>query len=208
MGMSRTRMLLLVALLQLGCATSADQLATREAATPVKRPPAGQELPMAMSEAQREALEMALEALRAEEWVVARDLLQELIIKEPKLAAAYANMGNVQQQLGEQQKAEQAWRKALELRPDWAAVYNQLGIFYRQQGRFSEALTMYQQAIAADEGHAKSQRNIAILYEFYLGDEKLALQHYRRYYELLGSGEHEVRLWIADLEQRLRGTAP
>ncbi len=154
--------------------------------------------------AQQEALALLLEVMRAGEWQSARELAQELILAQPKLAAAYANMGNIHQQLGELEKAEQAWLKALELNPSWAAVYNQLGIFYRDQVRFEPALAMYQKAIAADPAYANSHRNIAILYEIYLGDKPKALQHYRRYRELVGGEQGEVTLWIADLERRVK----
>ena len=63
---------------------------------------------------------------------------------------------------------------------------------------------MYRKALAADEGHVNSHRNIAILYEIYLGDKPKALQHYRRYLELVGGEQREVTLWIADLERRVK----
>jgi hypothetical protein len=46
---------------------------------------------------------------------------------------------------------------------------------------------------------------MAILYELYLGDGVKALEHYRRYRELVGGDEQEVLLWIADLERRVKG---
>jgi tetratricopeptide (TPR) repeat protein len=158
-----------------------------------------------LDEEQRQALDTVLEVMRAGEWSTARAMTQELLISYPMLAVAYANLGNIQQQLGDSGRAEQAWLKALELRPGWAAVCNQLGIFYREQGKFEQALAMYQQALASDEGNAMSHRNIAILYELYLGDGVKALEHYRRYRELVGGDEQEVLLWIADLERRVKG---
>lgn len=184
-------------LLAAGCVTPGG--------TPPQQPAEVTQPREVMSESQREALQPALDLMHAGEWQTARELLQELLVSEPTLALVHANMGSVQWQLGETQRAEQAWLKAVQLRPDWAALYNRLGIFYRDEGRFSEALAMYQQALRADDGYAYGHRNIAILYEFYLGDEDQAVHHYRRYQQLLGDGEHEVRLWIADLEQRRAG---
>ena len=157
-----------------------------------------------MDEVQQQALDMVLEVMRAAEWATARELLQELIVASPTLAVAHANMGTIEWQLGHADKAEQAWLRALELRPGWAALCNRLGLFYREQGRFEQALAMYQQALASDEGYAPGHRNLAILYELYLGEREMALAHYRRYLELVGGEEREVRLWIADLEQRVK----
>lgn len=157
-----------------------------------------------MDAAQQQAFDTVLEVMRAGEWPVAREMMQELIISYPTLAVAYANMGNIQQQLGYSEQAEKSWLKALALRPGWAALCNRLGIYYREQGRFDQALTMYQQALASDEGYAMAHRNIGILYELYLGDGVKALEHYRRYRELAGGDEKEVLLWIADLEHRVK----
>lgn len=161
-------------------------------------------MPPPLDEAQRQALDTVLEVMRAAEWATARELLQDLIAVSPGLAVAHANMGNIEWQLGHADKAEQAWLRALELRPGWAALYNRLGLFYREQARFGQALAMYQQALASDETYARSHRNLAILYELYLGEREKALPHYRRYLELVGGEEREVQLWIADLEQRLK----
>jgi Tfp pilus assembly protein PilF len=158
----------------------------------------------ALDEAQRQALDTALEVMRAAEWATARELLQEVIVASPGLAVAHANMGNIEWRLGHAERAEQAWLRALELRPGWAALYNRLGLFYREQARFEQALAMYQQALASDETYARSHRNLAILYELYLGEREKALTHYRRYLELTGGEGGEVRLWIADLEQRVK----
>lgn len=207
----RTALLLLPMLLLCACATSGNKGREVEASQPVtqsgitvaqvkkEKPPVP-----SMSEAQREALQTVLELMRAGEWLTARELMQELLLAHPALAVAYANMGNIHLQLGDSEKAEQAWLKALELRPGWAAVYNQLGIFYRDQARFNQALTMYQKALVADEAYANSHRNIAILYELYLGEGQKALQHYRRYRELIGGEEREVLMWIADLDRRIQ----
>ena len=208
MGFTKWQVLPLLAVLIAGCATteknSRDAESTSaEAPTTVSAQTEKTPMP-SMNAAQQEALAMVLEVMRAGEWQTAHELAQELILAHPKLAAAYANVGNIHQQLGDLEKAEQAWLKALELNPGWAAVYNQLGIFYRDQARFEPALAMYQKAIATDEAYANSHRNIAILYEIYLGDKVQALQHYRRYRELVAGEPREVTLWIADLERRVK----
>jgi Tfp pilus assembly protein PilF len=157
-----------------------------------------------MDAAQQQAVDTVLEVMRAGEWQAAREMMQDLIISYPTLAVAYANMGTIQQQLGYNEQAGKSWLKALELRPGWATLCNRMGIYYREQGRFEQALAMYQQALVSDDGYAMTHRNIGILYELYLGEGAKALEHYRRYRELVGEEEKEVLLWIADLERRVK----
>lgn len=199
---------LLAALLLAGCASGGGEKPV-ESASPVDtaQVTAEKEEKAAAMAAQREALDTLLEVMRAGEWLAAREMAQELILAHPMLAEAYANMGSIQVQLKDTEKAEQAWLKALQVRPGWAAVSNRLGIFYRQQGRFDEALAMYQQALASDESYASAHRNIAILYELYRGEQQKALQHYRRYQQLLGGEDRQVKMWIVDLERRIERAA-
>lgn len=198
---SRVAVLLLLALSGAGCVTTGEprEAAREEAAAPAQP---------TIDPAQREALKMVVEVMRAGEWATARGLAEELTINYPQMAEAHANQGNILYHLQQGERAEQAWRKALELRPDWAALCNRMGLFFREQGRFEEALAMYRQALAADEGYAPAHRNIAILYEIYLGQGEEALTHYQRYQELHAAGGEEVALWIADLERRVKGGRP
>ncbi len=160
--------------------------------------------PTPLSAEQRAMLDTLLEVMHAGEWQVAREMAQELILAHPMLAEGYANMGHIHLQLKDSAEAEQAWLKALQLRPGWPAVCNRLGIFYRQQGRFDESLAMYRQALSSDESYPSAHRNIAILYEIYRGEYDKALQHYKRYLALNGGEGDEVTMWIADLERRVK----
>jgi TolA-binding protein len=106
------------------------------------------------------------------------------------------------------QQAEQAaqlettLRAALAAEPDSIAAYNHYGIFLRQQGRFIEAEATYQTALAIDEADPATHRNIGVLYDLYMGESEVALQHYYRYRDLSNGAEPRVALWIADLEQQ------
>jgi len=61
--------------------------------------------------------------------------------------------------------------------PAKAVVLNRLGIAYRRLGRFADARTAYEQALAADPASADAECNLAILLDLYLDDPASALPH-------------------------------
>jgi len=91
-----------------------------------------------------------------------------------------------------------------------AALWNQLGVVQRQQGRFDKAREAYEAAIAADPGASAPHVNLAILHDLYLGDNAKALVHYQRGLELSPGDAPTLGKWVAELKTRkpLPGTAP
>lgn len=82
-----------------------------------------------------------------------------------------------------------------------ALHFNQLGIAYRQQGRFQLAREAYDKALALDAAAAAPTLNLAILNDLYLGERERALLLYERYLALT-PGETAVTKWVADLKNR------
>lgn len=82
-------------------------------------------------------------------------------------------------------------------------AYNSYGIFLREEGRFAEAEQAYLSALDISASYPDTHRNIAVLYDLYLGEPEQALQHYHRYQQLTGADNREVAGWIADLERQL-----
>ena len=83
-----------------------------------------------------------------------------------------------------------------------AAAHHQLGILYREQGEFEAALNAYNSALELDGEYALAHRNVGILYDLYLQQPVLALDHYKKYLELAGEPDKTVDGWIVDLERR------
>jgi tetratricopeptide (TPR) repeat protein len=99
-------------------------------------------------------------------------------------------------------RLEAELQERLDDEPDDIAAYNQYGILLRQQGRFEEAEASYLAALEVAEAEAAIHCNLGVLYDLYLGQPQLALQHYHRYRDLSDGADPRVALWIADLEQR------
>lgn len=60
-------------------------------------------------------------------------------------------------------EAEKAFRKAVELRPDWKWGYNQLGIVLHSIGKAKESEEMFRKAIALDPNWGRAHNDLAIL---------------------------------------------
>jgi len=119
----------------------------------------------------------ALEVMRAGEWQAARVLMQEVADQAPGLASPQANLGIILEHLEQLEEAEQAYLQALSLQPEWAALHNRVGLFYRRSGRFDEALGQYRQALSLQPELAAAHLNLAVLYEIYLGRLTRRLSH-------------------------------
>lgn len=102
----------------------------------------------------------------------------------------------------EREAQERSLLKVVELNPGRAEPYNQMGIFYRNVGRFEDARRMYEKALGIDASYQSAQLNLGILYDLYLGNIAMALEHYNKYHELLSSEDKQLNLWIGDLEKR------
>jgi Flp pilus assembly protein TadD len=98
--------------------------------------------------------------------------------------------------------AIQALEKTVQAKPT-ASAYNQLGILYRESGRFTEARAAYGSALKINPDYALAQRNLGILLDIYLQQPQQALVHYRAYAQLAGEHDKEAALWVAEIQQRL-----
>jgi serine/threonine protein kinase/tetratricopeptide (TPR) repeat protein len=73
------------------------------------------------------------------------------------LAAAYQKQGNAS-------AAEEAYRKAISLRPNYWGVYSAFGTFYYNQTRYADAEAMFQKAIKLAPLNARGYSNLGGIY--------------------------------------------
>lgn len=149
----------------------------------------------------------ATRAMRNKQWALAESLLQKVIAENSKLSGAQLNLGLVYRAQKEDKRAEQAFNDAIAANHTNLDAYNQLAILQREAGNFSAAEINYKKALGIWPFHAESHKNIAILYDLYMGRSTEALPHYEAYLQLLGGEDKQVTSWIADLQRRL-GIAP
>lgn len=145
----------------------------------------------------------ATRAMRNKQWSQAENLLQQIIQSDPKLSGAHLNLGLVYRAQQENKRAEQAFNNALNANHTNLDAYNQLAILQRESGNFAAAESNYKKALSVWPYHPDSHKNIAILYDLYLGKSAEALPHFEAYFALTGGEDKQAKSWIADLQRRL-----
>lgn len=148
----------------------------------------------------------ALAALKAGRDDEAERLLLAMTKNYPDFAGPHANLGILYARTQRAALAEAALLRATALH-ETAPAYNQLGILYRDAGRFDDAAQAYRRALALDDTYARAHLNLGILLDLYLDEPARALTHYERYLQLQPGADGLVNKWIVELKQRLRPAA-
>lgn len=155
-------------------------------------------------DAAQSAFADAVAAQRAQNWDVAEPQFKQLAEKYPQLSGPHLNLALLYAQTQKPELAEQHFKHALQINPNNLAIYDQYGIWLRQQARFQEAEVMYRQALDRDANRADTHLNIAILYDLYMGKLPQALEHYQRYLALTDDEKSPVHGWVAELQRRMK----
>ena len=132
-------------------------------------------------------------------------MFQSLAERYPQLSGPSLNVGLIHMQQKHYPEAEAAFRQSLAVNGANPYAHNGLGLALREQGKFREARTHYEQALTLDPKYARAHFNLAVLGELYLQDLNLALTHFRAYQNLQKQADTNVANWIVDLENRAPG---
>lgn len=151
----------------------------------------------------------ALKSMQGMKYKEAEKQLLEMTEKYPTLSGPFANLAIVYMETKRPKEAEEAFKKAVGLNSKVPAIFNQMGYFYRENGRFEDARQAYEGAISADPGYAKAHLNLGVLYDLYLMDSDKALKSYMKFAEITKPATTEpVMKWIADLSARAKKAVP
>lgn len=146
---------------------------------------------------------IALSAAKKGKTKTAIKLFQTVTEKHQNFSAAFTNLGLQYLKNEDHKQAEIALRKALEINPEDAVASNHLGVILRFKGQFDDARAMYAKAIKLKPDYALAHYNLGILFDIYLYELPLALNHYRQYLELTNKDDELVKQWVTDLELRV-----
>jgi tetratricopeptide (TPR) repeat protein len=170
-------------------------------------PPDAQPQPAAIAAATEQDFARALGFLDAGDYASARPVLEQLVAREPALAAPAINLGMLHAREGRWHDAEAALAEGLRRQPSSAAALNELAAVQRESGRFTDAETSYRQALTADPEHHLTHRNIGVLLDLFLWRPAEALAHFESYIANSGSADRQVSGWIAELKRRVGDVA-
>ncbi|MDP5151623.1 tetratricopeptide repeat protein [Rheinheimera baltica] len=182
-------------LLPVAPATSPEVASSR----PVEPAPATGLLPL--SAVQQQQFDLAKQQLNQGEFVAAIPQLQQLASALPSLPGIGYNLAIAQWRSGDIDAAQQTLRQVVSVAAQYSDAHNLLGVLARQQGHFRLAEQHFQQALVPDNRYAVAHKNLAFLYELYLGQLVKAKDHYQQYYAL--TNDQQAVGWIALLEQQL-----
>ncbi|HUR99663.1 MAG TPA: tetratricopeptide repeat protein [Pyrinomonadaceae bacterium] len=100
-----------------------------------------------------------------------KESLQAAVQKNPKLDAAYMNLGSTNNALGDFEAAVAALNVALSLRSDWVIAINQLGLGYRGLNNLSAAIQQFNRVVTLDANNVGGLFNLGSA-QYASGDKK------------------------------------
>ena len=109
-------------------------------------------------------------------------------------APCYKNFGTSIEKLGDESKATELYRKALELNPDLPEAHYALGRYHHRHGQYEEALVHYDRVVFADGelGRPSSVAGWRANVLFNLGEGRAA---FREINSLIGDRDEEPWIW-------------
>ena len=95
----------------------------------------------------------------------------------------FSNYGNILKDLGKSKEAEISYRKAIEIKPNYAEAHYNLGIMLQDLGKLNEAELSYRKAIEIKPNYAEAHYNLGNILNA-LGKPKEAEISYRKAIEI------------------------
>ncbi|MBT8108320.1 MAG: tetratricopeptide repeat protein [Gammaproteobacteria bacterium] len=129
-------------------------------------------------------------------------ILENVVAEAPNVSGPRIDLGIAWRREGNLEAAEEHLVQALALNANHPVIHNELGIIYRQTGRFAEARRSYEAALQIYPGYHHARRNLGVLCDLYLVDLECALASYEAYMQTV-PGDDEAAMWIADLRYRI-----
>ena len=140
--------------------------------------------------------------LNQENYPEAIKLLLAVAGKTSKFSAPYINLGIAYVRTDELKKAEENFKKALDINRQHPVANNELGMVLRKTGRYVEARQLYEELLATHPDFLPARKNLGVLCDIYIQDLNCALEQYEEY--LKGIPEDEkVKIWVADVKSRM-----
>ncbi|VAW59607.1 hypothetical protein MNBD_GAMMA08-2629 [hydrothermal vent metagenome] len=157
-----------------------------------------------VSTTDRETYKNGVTALYKNNLSQAQRIFNEFIRSQPNLAGGYSNLALIHFKKKEFDKSLKQVNKALSLNPKQAQALNLRAQIYVINGEIHKAKDDYLLAVKYKPNYINAQYNLALLYDIYLQEIKLAIKHYQIYMTLLKKPDEATKEWISHLEGTLK----
>lgn len=152
---------------------------------------------------QRDKFEQGTSALAERNFDKARGIFNEIIADNPTLSGPHANLALIDFKQSRYQQAFDRVNRAIELNPSNSQAFHLRAQIYLQQGEIKKARDDYLRALELNPGYLNAHYNLALLYDIYLQEIALAIDHYTTYLSLLGEKDETIEEWVNHLEGTL-----
>lgn len=153
-------------------------------------------------QAARLAFRSASKLMADEQYREARKAFKAMTVKYPTLSGPWVKLGEIADKRDNPQRAEAAYRKAIEVNRSNVNAYMALALFQRRQGDFDGARKTYVDALELWKDFPGAHLNLAILYDLYLNRPELAQPHYEAYDFLTNGNDPKVGNWLVEVRRR------
>ena len=144
----------------------------------------------------------ALDLMKRNQFDDAQAAFEALAQEAPEASGPPTNLGILHLRAKRLPQARPALQQAVQINPENAVAWHELGRTERQLNNPAGARDAYLQALALDDQLAEAHLNLGLVLDQPLNDVEGALTHYRRYLALTGSEDLRVLVWIAELERK------
>ena len=111
------------------------------------------------------ALNLTLQAHRANQFPIAEQGYLQLLAAEPNHPEALYGLGLLKEQQGKYKAAEALWKNLLEIQPDSLRSLFSLGHLYQLQGQLSQAIEAYNQILALRPDVVAAHNNLGYAFQ-------------------------------------------
>lgn len=182
-----------------GAPVKQDNPNTKKPTTPIKAPDHGD--PQARFDA-------ALTQMKDGDADAAQQAFTDLAKDFPQYAGPWTNLGILYAKAKKRDAAINAFTRAAQIDPNNIVAFNWLGILNREAGNYERAKQAYEKGLQVAPGDTMTRLNYAMLLDQYLKQPDAALAQYKQVQSELGKEDLPLTAWIAELEARLKTSAP
>jgi Tfp pilus assembly protein PilF len=151
-----------------------------------------------------EMYQQGLDALAINDYSNARKIFQQFIKDNPDLSGAYINLALIDYKQERYDQALKLIEIALSINPEKAEAFHLRAQLYLQQGKIKLARNDYEMAIKLKPDYTNAHYNLALLYDIYLQEIALAIEHYNIYLSLTTEKDTATREWVNHLQRTLK----